>query len=187
VLTGGCDCAKSATSMDSGAVRSKDEPAIGGAAQILRHFCASAYVYDVVANKFLFVRHRRLRLWIPPGGHIEKNERPDVAALREVAEETGIDARLVGAPSPVFDGEVAMVQPFALRVYGVEPGHEHMNFIYGAVPIGGELLASERDAEDVGWFSVEDVMGESFAAPLDVRAWCRYLSSDPMARFFMDR
>ena len=128
-----------------------------------------------------------MHLWIPPGGHVEENERPDVAAVREVAEETGIEVQLVAVPpfAPPFPGEVPMVQPLAMRIYGDGPGHEHMSFIYGAVPIGGKLLFSERDAEDVGWFSTKDAVDESFAAPPDVRAWCRYLSSGPAARFFI--
>lgn len=34
--------------------------------------------------------------WVLPKGHIDRDEAPDAAARREVAEETGIDARLIG-------------------------------------------------------------------------------------------
>jgi ADP-ribose pyrophosphatase YjhB (NUDIX family) len=151
----------------------------------LRHFCASAYVYDAVANRFLFVRHRKLHLWIPPGGHVEENESPDETARREVAEETGVAVRIVDWPCQIFPGEKAMRQPIAMRVYDCGPAHEHMSFVYGAVPVGGHLRASERDLEDVGWFSAAQIGKESFAAPSDVRAWCRHLSSGDRARFFL--
>ena len=41
-------------------------------------------------KKILFVLHARQNLWLFPGGHINQNETPDVAALREAQEETGI-------------------------------------------------------------------------------------------------
>ncbi|MDR2667418.1 MAG: NUDIX domain-containing protein [Puniceicoccales bacterium] len=164
-----------------------DRMAGGAADGTVRHFCASAYVFDRKNGMFLFVRHRKSHLWIPPGGHVEENERPDVAAIREVAEETGIAIRIVdfGLPPAPFPCETPMVQPLALRIYGDGPGHEHMSFVYGAAPIGGKLSSSERAPEDVGWFPVGSVVEESFAAPPDVRAWCRYLSSGPAARFFI--
>lgn len=38
-------------------------------------------------------RHKRLGLWLQPGGHIEPGETPWEAALREAQEETGLDVR----------------------------------------------------------------------------------------------
>lgn len=34
-------------------------------------------------NKVLLIHHKKLNLWLPPGGHIEKNETPDDAVKRE--------------------------------------------------------------------------------------------------------
>jgi 8-oxo-dGTP pyrophosphatase MutT (NUDIX family) len=41
-------------------------------------------------NKILLVRHRYGNLWVMPGGKIDKNEDPEIAALRELKEEVGI-------------------------------------------------------------------------------------------------
>jgi 8-oxo-dGTP pyrophosphatase MutT (NUDIX family) len=142
----------------------------------LRHFCASAFVYDIDARNFLLIRHRKRGCWIPPGGHVEENERPDITAVRETQEETGIAVRLVGAPAPLFAEEMAIVQPFGLRIYEELPGHEHMSFLYAAVPVGGYLAMSEREVEDVGWFSLEKILSVSFGAAPAVGDWCRFLS-----------
>lgn len=40
-------------------------------------------------NQWVFVRHKKRATWEIPGGHIEEGEKPDIAALRELKEETG--------------------------------------------------------------------------------------------------
>ena len=59
-----------------------------------RHFTVAVFV--VWEGKVLLHWHRKLEMWLPPGGHIEDGELPDEAALREVREETGLWAELVG-------------------------------------------------------------------------------------------
>ena len=46
-------------------------------------------------DKILFVLHTKLNLWLFPGGHIDPNETPDMAATREAKEETGLDVELI--------------------------------------------------------------------------------------------
>jgi len=51
------------------------------------------FKYAVIAsryhNQWIFVRHRERNTWEIPGGHIEPGETPDIAAARELMEETG--------------------------------------------------------------------------------------------------
>jgi 8-oxo-dGTP pyrophosphatase MutT (NUDIX family) len=42
----------------------------------------------------------RLGCWLPAGGHVEPDETPAQAAIREVLEETGLDVILVPALCP---------------------------------------------------------------------------------------
>ncbi len=58
-----------------------------------REFTVAVFV--VHRDRVLLHYHRKLNMWLPPGGHIEPNELPDDAALREVAEETGLRCRLL--------------------------------------------------------------------------------------------
>jgi 8-oxo-dGTP pyrophosphatase MutT (NUDIX family) len=75
-------------------------PAPFSAEQGEAHFTASALVVDAHRTRTCLVLHRKLGLWLQPGGHVEDgDESIALAALREVREETGLDARLAdGAP-----------------------------------------------------------------------------------------
>src|SRR3989441_10239519 len=53
----------------------------------------------VVRNgKILLVWHKKNKEWLPPGGHIEQNESPNAAVLREVKEETGLVVAFMDRP-----------------------------------------------------------------------------------------
>lgn len=57
------------------------------------HVTASAIVIGD-DGRVLLHRHKRLGIWLQPGGHLDPGESCEQAALREVAEETGIDGSL---------------------------------------------------------------------------------------------
>lgn len=65
-----------------------------------KHFCVSVYVYNPKNSKFLLVKYRKAGKWLQPGGHVEPNEDPEEAALRETFEETGLRVKLVGKRFP---------------------------------------------------------------------------------------
>ena len=56
----------------------------------ISHLACSLYLFDLSRENILFVKHNGLGVWLPPGGHVEEGELPQVAALRETFEETQI-------------------------------------------------------------------------------------------------
>jgi 8-oxo-dGTP pyrophosphatase MutT (NUDIX family) len=100
-----------------------------------RHFVATVYV--VCDGATALHQHDRLDMWLPPGGHIDRDELPHEAALREVREETGLDVELV-AETQALESETArslpMPQHLLLEDINVnesgEVGHQHIDFIY---------------------------------------------------------
>jgi 8-oxo-dGTP pyrophosphatase MutT (NUDIX family) len=78
--------------------------------------------------------HKKLQLWLPPGGHIEPNELPDDAAIRETLEETGVPIKLLGYDDYVEScGEPRrLCRPAGIQLESIAPGHEHIDLIYFA-------------------------------------------------------
>ena len=46
-------------------------------------------IYAKYNNKIVMCKHKKRETWEIPGGHIEKDETPEMAAKRELYEETG--------------------------------------------------------------------------------------------------
>ncbi len=67
--------------------------------EILRHMTVTGFL--VFGGRVLLHWHRRNQLWLPMGGHIELNEDPIQAVLREVLEESGVEAEVLPTAPPV--------------------------------------------------------------------------------------
>lgn len=83
------------------------------------HVTGSAIVLDD-ADRTLLHRHKRLGLWLQPGGHVDRGETPAEAALREAREETGVP---VSHPA---DGPVLV----HVDVHEGGRGHLHLDLRY---------------------------------------------------------
>jgi len=111
-----------------------------------RDFTATTFV--VHEGCVLLHEHAKLRKILPPGGHIETNELPEEAALREVYEETGLEITLAGgADADSRDGGSAgagsnagtadarhLITPITLLLEDISEGHQHIDFIYFGEP-----------------------------------------------------
>ena len=134
------------------------------ATTMTRDFTATTFVVHGTRTLLLF--HRKLHKWFPPGGHIEPHELPDVAAIREVREETGLEVQLLSVGSLL--GNVAVLpQPHCILLETIAPNHQHIDLIYFAHVIGGELKPSEREAHAARWLSWEELAAPEI--PEDIR------------------
>ncbi len=56
------------------------------------HIAAGGFIYSLELKKFLVLYHKDLKIYLYPGGHVDKEDiNPLVTARREVLEETGIE------------------------------------------------------------------------------------------------
>ena len=92
----------------------------------------------------LLVRRADNGEWTPVTGIVDPGEDPDVAAIREVKEETGLDAKVeallgVGAVGPTEypNGDRASYMDTCLRL---------------SVPEDAEPVVGDEESTEVGWF-----------------------------------
>ena len=136
---------------------------------VQRFFCVTVYVVDS-KKRFLMLLNKKLNKWVPPGGKVDRNETPDEAALRECFEETGINIKLVGNKTPVEGG---LYCPYGVQLNVITPNfRDHVDLIYLGHPIKEEpLKISEREASDIGWFSLSEVLNlNTFPSVIQ---WCK--------------
>ncbi|HYG98882.1 MAG TPA: NUDIX domain-containing protein [Terriglobales bacterium] len=119
-------------------------------------FTVAIFVVDDA--KVLLVHHRKLCKWLPLGGHIELDEDPEQAALREAREESGFEVELLGdRPPTTGPGTRALIAPRFLDIHRINETHEHIGMIYWARPRSGRLALAAEEHHDVRWCSAAEL------------------------------
>jgi 8-oxo-dGTP pyrophosphatase MutT (NUDIX family) len=146
----------------------------------LKHPTSSVFVFRRLPQgwRIGLIRHPRLHRMMIPGGHVEPEETSAEAALREVAEETGLAVTLVGPPAaPVPQGyrgrRVAL--PWWVAEYQVTAdshlrvAHVHVDHLYVALANGSPPAAAAAAPDGAaatgavehqfGWYAAGDLAG----------------------------
>ena len=115
-------------------------------------------IFVVRDVKVLVILHRKLGKWLPLGGHVELDEEPETAALREAREESGLDVELLGERPPTTEpGTRALIAPRFLDIHRISDTHEHIGMIYFARPKAGALALAAEEHHDIRWVSSADL------------------------------
>lgn len=120
-------------------------------------------IFIVNGDACLLRLHDKYDVWLSVGGHIEIDEDPIEAALREVREEVGLDVRLLVDDDPIRESEDSYELPLprALRRHRVSETHEHITLVYFAVSDSRETRSSGTDASDeVRWMTEEELLAD---------------------------
>ena len=122
------------------------------------HVTASAIVLGG-DDRVLLHRHKRLGIWLQPGGHVDPGESCEEAVLREVAEETGLTGDLGDAPLHV-------------DVHEGPRGHVHLDVRWLVrVPTGATPAPGVGESQDVAWFTRDEALAVTdLAAANAIRA-----------------
>lgn len=92
-------------------------------------------VLIVHKDKILLRKHEKYGIWLGVGGHVELDEDPTQAALREVKEEVGLDIELaltLYTPTEDTKHYTELIPPTFLNRHRISDTHEHIAFVYFA-------------------------------------------------------
>ena len=129
-------------------------------------------------EKVLLVKHKKLGIWLAPGGHLEADEQPHQAAEREFWEETGLRVKATAFKSSFQANELNqyLPNPFLTNLHwmnkesytrrkaekkplpGVKPCEQHVCFLYLVEAISGlDYRRNIEETDGIGWFSQAEV------------------------------
>lgn len=114
------------------------------------HVTASAIVVNSIVEPTHVVLHlhKRLNMWLQPGGHIDAGESPSDAALREAREETGL---VVAHPD---DGARFM----HVDVHPGPRGHTHFDVRYLVWSPLVPPTPPAGESQQVEWFTLQEAI-----------------------------
>lgn len=153
----------------------------------LKHFTVTGYTTNPDRTHLLMVFHKKLHRWLPPGGHVEENEYPADAVLREVREETGVNAEHVLGHSLDLNltgvTDVQLPTPLTMSAQLIpenarDKEHIHIDMMFELVAASLERTsADQREVAEVRWFTRQEVLlePETFDA---VRTYARERLTD---------
>ena len=126
---------------------------------VFGHFSASAFVVNKERTKMLVVYHKILDGWIYPGGHADGENDLLAVAVREVEEETSLNAK-------VIDQNIFAIQTLPVKGH-VKRGkyvstHIHFDVVYlleadDKIP----LVYREEESKGVKWIPFNEATDET--------------------------
>jgi 8-oxo-dGTP pyrophosphatase MutT (NUDIX family) len=115
---------------------------------------AGGLVLDITGKFGLLIARRDLKnqsrlIWSLPKGHIEEGETPEIAAIREVAEETGITSEIHRSLGVIDFWFMASGKRIHKTVH---------HFLFREV--SGSLQPQVSEVDDVAWIPLEEIISK---------------------------
>lgn len=117
-----------------------------------KHLVSYFVLVDPEHHSILLVDHIKAQLWLPSGGHVEINEPPHDAVIREAKEEFGIRAAFLNDEQ----------KPFFITVtetVGLTPGHTDVSLWYLLRGSIHDTPQHDRtEFTDVEWYTFDEIL-----------------------------
>lgn len=128
--------------------------------------CLTTVAWTLKDGKTLLVKHKKLGIWLAPGGHVEENELPQQAAEREFFEETGVRVQVIPSTEvPAGTTSEYLPPPFAMNLHWInKPSktrgfceqHYTLNFFVKVLD-ESTFGRQEEETDDIGWFTLDEI------------------------------
>jgi len=97
-----------------------------------------------------------------PCGHVELNETPEMAAIRETKEEIGLDIKLFNQNAPDYlnnNRVTKLISPIFMDIHKISDTHRHIGMVYFATSETDVVNPQdEKDRSDIWkWVSREEI------------------------------
>jgi len=131
--------------------------------------------FVVHQDKVLLRKHDKYKIWLSVGGHIELDEDPIEAALREVKEEVGLEVTLLGAPAQTEESSRSyreLLPPRFLNRNRISDTHEHVTLTYFATSETDQVVP-EQPQDEWRWFTLEELDDSSYGILPSITAYAK--------------
>ncbi len=120
-------------------------------ANLAGHLTGSAWITDVRRERAVLLHHKKLNMWLQPGGHIDADD-ADLAqaSLREAQEETGLFDLVLAQPG-IFDLDVHRIP-----ARPSEPEHWHLDVRFWFVSAEQSLVLS-HESNALRWLNRAEI------------------------------
>lgn len=117
------------------------------------HVTGSAFIVGI--RGIVLLRHRRLGIWVQPGGHLDAGETPWDAARREAAEETGMAVRFADLD------EAGRPRLAHVDVHEGGRGHLHLDLRYVLDAGDADPTPPVGESQEVHWLTWSDALARA--------------------------
>jgi 8-oxo-dGTP pyrophosphatase MutT (NUDIX family) len=139
------------------------------------HFTGSAWVVSADGRRVLLTHHRKLDLWLQPGGHADGDADLAQVALREADEETGVPGLRLE------DGEIFDLDRHRIPARKTDPEHWHYDVRYVVRAGADERFVVSEESHALAWRDVRE-LAEDESADASVRRmaqkWLRRIARE---------
>lgn len=115
------------------------------------HITGSAWLVDESGKNVLLTHHRKLNIWIQPGGHSDGNSNILEVALQEAVEETGL-TQLQVISNAIFDIDI-----HEIPLHKTTPAHYHYDVRYALRALGSTDFIVSDESHDLAWVPVQNM------------------------------
>jgi 8-oxo-dGTP pyrophosphatase MutT (NUDIX family) len=120
------------------------------------HFTGSAWLVSADGERALLLHHRKLGIWVQPGGHADGDGNLAAVALREAGEETGL-------PGLRIEGGIFDLDRHPIPARGTDPEHFHYDVRFVVRAGESEDFVVNEESHALAWRTMREIAGDAHA------------------------